>query len=352
VTGPNASLHTAEVRRLVRGMLEQAPSFGAMPKPEQQKLAHALVEVLSYASDPYASLAAAQGAPVAAALDDANSALKERLAKQQNLVGKDFKAGAAREGADVFKTLVAAVDFPQFVTSLVHGVYDSIVSASIRQMQAYSKLLDGVVKSVDEFAKENVSPQEARKFVASSFPGQIDIDQESGMLQMSGGEDGDGAPPDFKSVLQMQENMELNEENEAKIMQAAQLKMARQRQQQLATMVMMGINRIVVTEGEIKASVLFDVKAKDTGQRTTNASTADTVTQTDQQGGGWFSDPDTVKTSVSSAYSSEAEKSTAELDARAKLSGSVTVKFKSETFPLERLASSEEVGAVQHKSSR
>jgi len=258
--------------------------------------------------------------------------------------------GATKAGAAVFRDLVSAVDFPKFVSGLVEGVYTSIVNSSIRQMQAYGKLLETVSKSVDQFAKENISEKEARDFVKSSFPGQIDLDGDSGALKLN--DDAEGNAPDFKAVLQMQENLALTEENEKQIVLAAQMKMARQRQQTLAQMVAMGINRIIVTDGEIKASVLFDMKAKDTGQRSTSAAVSDQKTSSQSSGGGWFSDDESVSTTVSSAYSAEQEKSTAELEAKAKLSGSVTVKFKSETFPLERLASSDELGAVQRKSSR
>src|SRR5262249_1426439 len=119
-----------------------------------------------------------------------------------------------------------------------------------------------------------------------------------------------------------------------------------------AQMVAMGMNRIIVTEGEIKASVLFDMKSKDTAKRRLHAHTADARSDTETQGGGWFSDPDSVQTTVSSAYSQEHQGSSATLDMKAKLSGNVVVKFKSETFPLERLASSGELGAVQEKSAR
>ena len=39
--------------------------------------------------------------------------------------------------------------------------------------------------------------------------------------------------------------------------------MARSRQQMLASMVMLGINRIVVTDGLINAKVVFDMRATD-----------------------------------------------------------------------------------------
>jgi hypothetical protein len=344
---------SASVRRYVRDLLESADAFKQLSSGERRKIAGDLVRVLAFISDPSAGIDAVQAAPAAEALEDANADLKTRLAKQQNLVGKDFKAGAAPEGAKVFKTLVSSVDFPKFVSGLIEGVYTSIVTSSIKQMQAYGKLLEGVVKSVEEFAQENVEPDAARSFVASSFPRAVVVDRSAGAARLRLKDDVDDQDvPDFKAILGMAENVALDEENEQQVVLAAQLKMARQRQQQLATMVMMGINRIIVTEGEIKASVLFDMKAHDTAQRDTRASTYDNQSSTSTSDTSWWDSDSTVQTKVSSAYSEEREKSTADLDVKAKLSGSVTVKFRSETFPLERLASTNEIGAVQQKGAR
>jgi len=349
MTAPRQS---EQIRRLVRGMLQSAPSYGALPADQQRVLARRLVDVLSYISDPYAGLA---GAPRAEALEDANAQLKSRLSAKQDMAGKDLVAGAARQGTEAFKTLVSTVDFPKFVSGLVEGVYTSIVRSSIKQMEAYGKLLELVAKSVEEFAKENIPADKAREFVRSSFPDAIELG-EGGQLTLKEGGDGEPPAPDFKKILEMQENIALTEENEEKIVLAAQIKMARQRQKTLAQMVAMGINRIVVTDGEIKAAVLFDMKARDTAQRATQASVYDSSTrreETDSGIGGWFSGgDDTVTTTVSTAYSAEQEKSESALDVRAKLSGNVTIKFKSETFPLERLASADERGAIQQKGSR
>jgi hypothetical protein len=332
-------------------MLEKAPAYPSLSAEEKKRFARSLVDVLSFISDPYAGLAA-RGLEDA---NQANAALKSRLSQKQDFAGKDFKAGASTQGARVFRDLVTTVDFPKFVSGLVEGVYTSIVSSSIRQMREYGKLLEQVAKSVDQFAKENISPDEARQFVQNSFPGQIDLgDDGKLMLSESDTSDKEQAPPDFKTALQIPENIELTEENEEKIVLAAQMKMARQRQQTLAQMMAMGINRVIVTDGEIKANVLFDMKARDTAQRQTQAAVSDVVTQTSSSGGGgWFSDDwSNVSTQVSSAYSAEQDKSDSSLEVKAKLSGSVTVKFKSETFPLERLASADERGAIQQKSTR
>jgi hypothetical protein len=126
----------------------------------------------------------------------------------------------------------------------------------------------------------------------------------------------------------------------------------------------MGINRIVVTEGEIKASVLFDVTAKDTaehtGQRDSDFSDNDQRKRKShyEEGGGWGSDSgytadtDNVRTTISTQHTHVENKTSDEINAHAKLTGSVTVKFKSETFPLERLASSAEVADINNKSKR
>jgi hypothetical protein len=345
-----------QVRRNVRRLLEEAPSFRALPVSDRRQIARSMVQVMSYISDPRAGRPEGRGPLAAAQAEVANQALHDTLSKKQSLVGKDFSAGAATAGAKVFKQLVSAVDFPKFVSSLIEGVYTSIVNSSIKQMQAYGKFLEAVVKSAQEFAAENISLDAARDFVVSMFPGGVEVQRggEGSRLALRA-QAGDQEAPDFKTALGLPENVSLDdEESELKVVLAAQLKMAQQRQQQLATMLLMGINRIVVTEGEIKASVLFDVKARDTAQRETAASVADESTSSNTtESGGWFSDDTTkVETSVSTAYSEAKDKSTADLEAKAKLSGSVTVKFKSETFPLERFASQVEMGALQQKGTR
>src|SRR5436305_9971017 len=60
---------------------------------------------------------------------------------------------ARRTGA-----LVNEIDFPGFVAGLVHGTFDAVVDASIRQMESYASLVSAVAKTVDQFTEENVSP--------------------------------------------------------------------------------------------------------------------------------------------------------------------------------------------------
>src|SRR5205807_5915750 len=81
---------------------------------------------------------------------------------------------------------------------------------------------------------------------------------------------------------------------ELRLVQAAKLQMARGRQQLLASMVILGINRIVITDGHIQAKVIFDMRASDTSARQAVASMTDRQksalsTHSSISVGGWMS---------------------------------------------------------------
>ncbi|HET7503909.1 MAG TPA: hypothetical protein VFK02_22965 [Kofleriaceae bacterium] len=345
------------VRQLVRGLLESTDSFGELPEAERRSVARSLVTILDFLTDgkggtrrPIASAQAEQQEFAA------NKKLQDKLTQGGPTAGQDFKAGAARELGATFRDIVGAVDFPKFVSNLIEGVFSSIVRSSIKQMEAFSRMLESVAKSADQFAKETISDQTVRSYLQSSYPHALEIgvgDEGGEQLKLRDGLD-DKDVPDFQNDLGLTEQASLDDkEGEAKIILGAQLKMARQRQQHLATMMLMGLNRIIVTDGEIKASVMFDTRSRDKVGRQSQARTSDSHTDVKNRssGGGWFDDSSEseVETRVSTATAEQSEQSSSELEARAKLSGSVTVKFRSETFPLERFASSEQLGFVTDK---
>jgi hypothetical protein len=128
----------------------------------------------------------------------------------EHLADRDWLTDAPPE-LDSLRELVKSVDFPDFVAALIEGVFKAIVDSSIQQMEAFAELLASVTKALNDFVEENVSDDKSRDRLEDRYP------------PPSGGE---AAAP------------------------AAKRGLARQRQQQLATMVLMGINRIVVTSGK------------------------------------------------------------------------------------------------------
>src|SRR4051812_25390393 len=77
---------------------------------------------------------------------------------------------AARTGA-----LVNEVDFPGFVAQLVHGTFDAIVDASIRQMESYASLVAAVAKTTEQFTEENVTQNQARDWVAQKYAADVTV---------------------------------------------------------------------------------------------------------------------------------------------------------------------------------
>ena len=390
-----AALHGKDldtVRRHVRRVLEQTPSYGKMPAQERRALAGSMVQVLSYLSHPYGGSPALRaagerqaraghnGQPLAQAAEvqkqaqqstEARDALQSRLAEKPGLVGNEMQGNLAGKTGEIAGKLVREVDFPKFVSALIEGVFTSIVNSSIRQMHEFSKYLQAVAMTLKDFAATNSNVDEGRDHLAAQNPRTLMTEERDGQKRLTRrpGVD-DEAMPNLAALLGLGEDEDIDlddDESEAKVAEAAQLQLARMRQQQLATMVMMGINRIVVTEGEIKASVVFDVSAREDASRTATAASADVQAHTDtahqyeyqrnrsfwgtsRSGSG--SSASEVNTRVSSATTNLEDKSDGHIEAKAKMTGSVLVKFKSETFPLERLASPSELAAVQERSAK
>jgi len=384
-----------EVRSQVRALLERTDAFRQVPADTRKSIAQGLVDVVAFLADPAAgqpglapspdgsaspdggsSEGDAAGAALAAPLSADGSAVAgglaqektaaqktgDRLAGKQDVVGKDFKAAGTQAGVDAFRDLVDSVDFPKFVSGLIEGVFTSIVDSSIRQMQAYGKLLEGVVKSVEQFASDHISQNQARDYLGDRFPDTFSVDTNGGKPRLrlrSGLDDEEKALENVKTTLGLKEAFDVDdEEGEARLLRQAQLEMARLRQQQLATMVLLGINRIVVTDGLINAKVVFDVKANDSANRRARASLYDTQedgSQSTTSGGGWFSDDHSSssssahKTVVSSSVDDTSE-SKAQL--KANLTGEVRVNFKSETFPLDKMASQVQMATVNERAQR
>ena len=186
-------------------------------------------------------------------------------------------------------------------------------------MQAYGKLLEGVVKSVEEFASENVTPNQARDYLRNKFPETFDVQTTGNKPRLVAKESApDDAMAKVKKELGYDGDPDVDdEEGEAALLQKAKVEMARSKQQLLATMVLLGINRIVVTDGLINAKVVFDVRASDTATRTAKASMYDQKDTERQFGdsGGWFSSDydnttETHKTVVSSGVDDTSEGAT------------------------------------------
>jgi hypothetical protein len=248
---------------------------------------------------------------------------------------------ARRAGA-----MVNEIDFPGFVSQLVHGTFDAIVDASIRQMESYSGLVSAVAKTVDQFTEENVTFNQARDWLASRYPGDVVIK----LPDANGGEPqliprAEELSPIWLADYGL-EGQELSSELlEQQILPQVRNKVGAERQQLLATMVMLGLNRVAVRDGSISAKVMFRAAARD-------AASVQYATSSDPQSMNNWGERGSLSQGAQSTtmVSTLAVNAQNESTVRADLFGEVKLNFVSETLPLDRMADAAKLALVQQHS--
>lgn len=330
------------VRQEVQGVLGQSDAWRKLSPAQRLSFANNMVKVSHYlAKDPNwlnSDLPTPLSAEALGPIDD----LKKRLAEKPGQVGAEFKAGAMREGTEGFRQLVKSVDFPEFVSGLIQGVFQAIVDASIQQMEAYGELLAATAKTVDQFARDHFSDDHAREQIANRYPSLLVIEKSDQGSRLKAREGVDDLSA-LKGVTGKDPLPDLDdEESEAKFVQKVKLEMARQRQKLMALMVLLGINRIIVTNGRINAKVVFDIETSDYAQRKASAGlTSSSETEAGAAAATWspwgaggayarHKHKTTVRSSIDDTSESNATM-------KAQLSGDVRVNFRSETLPPDRM---------------
>lgn len=253
-------------------------------------------------------------------------------------------SGPTARAGEVARATLSAIDFPAFVASLIEGTFQAIVDSSIRQMEAYAELLKNVASTVDRFMTDNISDGSARDYLADQYGGVLARDTAGGQakLKVQKPKKTDEELPSFFKDLGFNAHSDIDDDSvEQVIVPAARRQMAESRQKTLATMVLMGINRVVVDDGEISAKLQFHIDATEA----TNIRFDQTKTTAGNMSGYAGRSPFGAQSVMVNTASLNAQ---SDLNVRADLTGQVRVKFRSETFPLERFADS---AAIQLISS-
>lgn len=370
----------ALVRDQVRQLLSSSAAFRALSPEDQRRIAHNTVNVAHYLASP-------EGLP-GNTLPTAQNASRDPYALQmagaaplQPPGSPQFQAQGAREGARVAGLLLQQVNFPNFCASLIQGVFHAIVQASIEQMHAYGELVANVAKTLDQFRDENVTENQAKDHLVNQFPDLFKIDIDTGddgsqqpRVRLQEGADEQVALDRVKSLpVDGAPITSLDDDTvQGRLVPAARTQLATSRQQLLATMVLMGINRIVVTDGKIQAKVMYDFHARDKFHQKFAATQFDygnqyrfsssSTSETQPVGGDGSGGSDGTQRDASyytkGTYQTQAEPvlnlmsatqatTDAELTTKATLSGLVDINFKSDYLPLEKMADSFQIGRIQ-----
>lgn len=229
------------------------------------------------------------------------------------------------------------VDFPGFVKDLLKGVFDANLEVTLAQMESYQKLLKAATQSVSKFINAIDD--------AASFGYLAENNSEEFGLGFSDEENEDGSRK-LQLTDKNGEPVDLGDNQvKAKIMDA-KIQMAKEQRAMLRETILMGITRLVVEKGNVKASVLFDIKATEQVQKSDKAalqelkSSSHSVSASGGLLGSIFGGPKGGSTSSTrkSKISVSSAKSVASTELAAKVAGSVDITFKSDYFKLDNFA--------------
>ncbi len=245
-------------------------------------------------------------------------------------------APAVKQTAEIGKraaTALQAIDFPGFVASLLTGTFQAIVDASAQQVRSYAELVASLTQSLDQFSTEKVSEDQAREHLAQQHPKDLVLvfppTGVAGAPKLLPRAAAEGTSPEWLKKYGLEGEELTAELTDGTLVAAGRRQVGEDRLQTLATMVLMGINRVVVSDGDVKAKLQFHAQALDRQ-----------VVDVSQQGLGISGR--TVSTDATAQMMVSTLKVNAQADAaiRADLMGEVRISFRTETFPLERFADS------------
>lgn len=357
------------VRDNVRRLLLRSSAFRALPPEKQREVAYNTVTVARFMADaggetagipmvatinnPAAAVPAARPAsatPARPLAPPGRPAAPGTAQEDFQTAGGAWQGSATGAAAETMEGMVDAVDFPGFCAGLIKGVFEAIVKTSIQQMEAYAIMVANVAKSVDQYMADNVSNEQAMDQLVNARPELFEADMASAAPQVTQRQDAD---PDqmggFLQSLGLPFDLDTTDPEVVRneVVPAQRKVMAMDRQKLLATMVLMGINRVVVTDGKIQASVVFDLNARDIVRRDQERATSFSENYNQRyrkrkQNGWWIFSNESetesrflnVKTNVTSTQTDESDSS---LQLKTKLTGNVDLRFKSDYFPLEKM---------------
>ncbi|MGQ0648554.1 MAG: hypothetical protein ACT4P7_13395 [Gemmatimonadaceae bacterium] len=321
---------TTLARARAQEVLTKIPKFHEMPWTDKLSLYKSLVEENVRAlSEPNGhDIASAMAGPKKASDLISDKRHENRRIDQAGQLAGEF---------------VENVDFPKFVRDLLKGVFDANLQVTLQQMEAYQKLLKTATRSVAEFAKA-IDNTAAFGYLAENKSDDFSIDFDDN------DRDEQGQP---KPVLTNKEGEVLargredigDNELKAKIMDA-KIAMAQEQRAMLREAIVVGLVRLVVERGKIKASVLFDIKAGEKIDKADKAAMkeAHSSGSSIKAGGGLigsiFGHPagGHTRSDSKTQISISSAKSTATTSLEAKLAGEVEIIFKSDYFQLDNFA--------------
>lgn len=313
------------VRRSVRGVLDATPAFAQAAPEVRRDLARKMVTVAMMGTD----LAAEE------------EVQRARAVKRFPAMTAAQEFGdATRAAGRTFREIRDAIDFPTYVQQLISGVFQAITQSNISQLTAIGEMLDAVSRTEEEFTSENIRDADVMAWAVGKFPF---LRIHEGTLQVRDGVDLSEKASELAAQLRVGDS-EVSSLDESDLMGTLgpliRQRIGRERQQMLATMVQMGLQRVVVDEGRLHASMDMRVdtrSAQNTQQARREELDIDTGASAQMGFGMWG-----ASAHLNVGYNkvqADSSSTNEEIATRAGLRSSVDLAFRTDQIPLDRMAS-------------
>jgi hypothetical protein len=346
---PELERPPAELRLAVREALTRDGAAQALGEDERRDIARALVRI-AHAAQLLDADGTTPAAPPA-----------KPLARGMNAAGA-YGGNAVANMADTARRTLQAISFPRFVSELIQGVFRAMLETNQAQLQQYLDLLRAVSQSLDGYASLGGGGDDAAKrWLAEQFPSSYAIEEpdpeDVERARLDPEEELDpirlttrGAAPSADAI-----RAALGTEADAEVPTSPQdlvafvkRSLARNRQGMLATMIQMGIQRIVIDSGRIHASMRFHIDATSAAaeQAHTGFDTRHSVSASASGGWGPFSASAAVSSSIGFVRTTDTQ-TEERTNASADLNSSVELQFRTDQVPLDRIASSQTVDRLR-----
>lgn len=341
----------AQARDRAKSILAQSYAFRQMDESEQMALYRDTV------NSEYQQLAEQQGLVESFASGD--------LINKKLHTNEDLDKAGERAG-----DFMREVDFPQFVEDLLKAVFDANLNVTLEQMKAYQELLKASTASLSEFVIKMRDDEALYRLVEQQgdmyslgYPGDFAGGGGKDDFGDFGGSGGGGGGDPFAFSLEQVNNpgdpilidkrtgkpVDMKSPDiRAKIMDA-KLAMAKEHRALLRETVLMGVSRLVVERGTVKAGVVFDIKSSSKRNVTDQAKEKVDRTKRSTSGGGFlgFFSRRGSSSERSSQLTVTTVKSEAATSLSAQVTGSVEIIFKSDYFKLDNFAQIFDLGQGQ-----
>ncbi|MFA3916414.1 hypothetical protein [Ruegeria hyattellae] len=341
------------VQTQIDALLNRTPSFYALSAKDRDRMRGQLTNISAYtaelARDAWAQTQRLGQTPLVRHERTYRPVPEDQPIARTQTARANLQTAATGRVADITQSTLRAIAFPTFVADLINGTFDAIIGATIKQMQAFMELVENVSKSVAEFTRENITDNQARDFLVQSYPDlmQIDTSEETPRVGLTeAGEEADsGALEGMQGRLGLPDPVaSLDDETiEEQLVPAARRRLAESRLQMLSSMVMLGLQRIVIRHGRLRATMGFHIDASDRAHAE-EASSFDFSHQNSVQG--MFYVAFSARTSVAYVSSQQSDSDSA-INVQADLTGEVDLTFETDYLPLNRLARAESIERIR-----